>query len=127
MTASGCGGDPEPPEPTHTPAESVASLASYCDIQGLRQMIADGELDRSALPAWADMTEVGGTPLIVDFKKQPEESSAATLDRLYATPGLKKVRVDLADVNKCIDTTTDADIERTQGGPGYLATKEPAP
>ncbi|VXC43820.1 hypothetical protein [Aeromicrobium sp. 9AM] len=86
-------------------------------------MIADGDIDVSALPDWADKTEVEGTPLIVDFKKQPAESHAATLDRLFNSPGLKDVKVNRRAERECLSTTTEADVERTQGGPGYLATK----
>ncbi len=86
-------------------------------------MIADGDVDVSALPEWADKTEVEGTPLIVDFKKQPAESHAATLDRLFNSPGLKDVKVNRRAERECLSTTTEADVERTQGGPGYLATK----
>lgn len=86
-------------------------------------MIADGEVEASALPAWADKTEVDGTPLVVDFKKQPTEGHAATLDRLFNSPGLKDVRVSRRFQRECLSTTTEADVEKTQGGPGYLAAK----
>jgi hypothetical protein len=112
--------DPSP-SPSSKLATSVGSIAAYCEIQGLRQMIADGEVQQSQLPDFADMTEVNGTPLILDFKKPGTESSAAFVDRLFASPGLQGVEVDLGDRDKCADTTTDADIEKSQGGPGYLA------
>ena len=90
-------------------------------------MIAGGEVKTSSLPDWADRTEVDGTPLIVDFKEQPVESHATTLDRLFNSPGLKDVRVPHRDVLSCIDSTTEADVERTQGGPGYLANPSATP
>lgn len=86
-------------------------------------MIADGDLSRSQLPSFADRTEVRGTPLILDFKVRRPESSAAFLGRLYASPGLKDVRVDRTEVETCMETTTDADVEKSQGGPGFLAGK----
>jgi hypothetical protein len=80
VTLGGSDGSDPDPSPSTTPtikiAGSVGSLPSYCEIQGLRQMI--GDVDASALPDWADKTEVDGTPLIVDFKKEPAESHAAT-------------------------------------------------
>ena len=109
------------PDPPSTLATSVGSIASYCEIQGLRALIADGTVDRSQLPDFADMTEDNGTPLILDFKVGGDESSAQFTDRLFASPGLKDVDVDLRERDECADTTTDADIEKSQGGPGYLA------
>ena len=133
MTLGACqGSDSEPtlsPTPTVRLARSVGSLPSYCEIQGLRKLIADGEVKRSQLPGFADMTEVEGTPLIVDFKKDITESHAATLDRLFSSPGLNDVRVNRAAQRECLSTTTEADVERSQGGPGYLAkpSDEPTP
>jgi hypothetical protein len=122
--------DPTPmPSPSTGLARSVPSLASYCEVQELRQLIADGDVDRSKLPNFADMTEVDGTPLILDFKKPPPdgESTTAFVGRLLTSPGLQKVEIDDADRQRCIDTTTDADIERSQGGPGYLANPSAEP
>jgi hypothetical protein len=126
-TLSACDGSDTPtPKPSTSSTQvttSVTSLPSYCEIQGLRQMIADGEIKRSQLPDFADMTEVDGTPLILDFKKRSPEGTASFVGRLFASPGLKGVRNDPTEVTKCTETTTDADVERTQGGPGYLAGK----
>ncbi|KQY56050.1 hypothetical protein ASD11_16400 [Aeromicrobium sp. Root495] len=115
------GSEPAEPSPASTLATSVASLDSYCQVQQLRQMIDDGELERSELPSFADRTEVEGTPRIVDFTKQPSDSSAALVGRLLSSPGLKSVELDPAEVESCMESTTDADVERSQGGPGYLA------
>lgn len=61
------------------------------------------------------------TTRCVDFKKDPTESHAATLDRLFNSPELKDVRVDRTAERECLRTTTEADVESSQGGPGYLA------
>lgn len=120
LTVSACTSDSDP-APQSTLATSVPSLDAYCEIQGLRQMIADGDLERSQLPDFADLTEVDGTPRIVDFTRKPDESSAQLLDRLLSSPGLADVRVRKADIRACMKSTTEADVERSQGGPGYLA------
>ncbi|MBF4570879.1 hypothetical protein ITJ57_19095 [Plantibacter sp. VKM Ac-2880] len=86
----------------------------------LRHLIADGALSRSALPEWADMTEVNGTPLIIDFTEQPDESTTVLVGRLLASEGLQQVELDDNERRNCIDTTTDEDIELSQGGKGYL-------
>jgi hypothetical protein len=122
------GGESDPsPSPRVAHATSV-DLPSYCEIQGLRKMIADDKVDPAALPSFADRTEVDGTPLVVDFKKTvPSEGHAALLDRLFASPGLTDIQVPQRDVLDCIDTTTEADVKRTQGGPGYLANPSAEP
>ena len=101
LALSGCqGSDSDPsPSPSNQQARSVPSLSAYCDIQVLRRMIADGDVKRSALPDTADLTEVDGTP------------------------GLAKVQINDDERRARIDTTTDADIEKSQGGPGYLSTQ----
>ncbi|MET0819756.1 MAG: hypothetical protein ABWY58_02235 [Aeromicrobium sp.] len=112
------------PSPAPSRATSVASLGGYCEIQGLRQMIAAGQVRRSQLPDFADRTEVGGTPLILDFTKRDPGSTAAFVGRLFSAPGLRDVDVESEDVEACTDTTTDADVARQHGGPGYMVDAE---
>lgn len=123
LLVAGCTSDDSDPSSGETTAgvTSIGSVAAYCEIQGLRQMIADGQIQISQLPDFADLTEVDGTPLILDFKKPVAEGSAAFADRLFSSPGLSDVDVDRVKRSECVDTTTDADIEKSQGGPGYLA------
>lgn len=113
---------------TKSPATAIAPagsigpfMSAYCEIQGLRQLIADGDVDSSALPDFVDKTVVEGTPLIVDFTEEPPADLDAFRDRLFATPELAGVSVDRDAQRECLRTTTDADIEKSQGGPGYLA------
>lgn len=126
-----CTSDSEPapgptPTPTIAPARSIGPLVpAYCDIQGLRELIASGDISVSDLPTSVggtkvDLTQVGGTPLIVDFTKAPPPALDRFRDQLHASPGPKDVTIDRDRVVECLRTTTDADIERTQGGPGYL-------
>lgn len=120
LAVSGCGDKDPKPTPTPSGAPSIlGSLRDYCEVQGLRMMIADGEVTSSQLPAWADKTVVDGTPRIVDFRDVPDEGHAARLDRLFGSPGLRSVQVSERYIKRCRDETTNADVERTQGGPGY--------
>jgi hypothetical protein len=133
FSLGGCGSDSDPssaPTPTSTvaPAQSIGPLMSaYCEIQGLRQLIATGDVKRTDLPDYVDHTEVDGTPRIVDFTTKPTVDLDRFRDKLFASPGLEGVTVDRDLQRTCLRTTTDADIERTQGGPGYLANPSAEP
>ncbi|MEH3032857.1 MAG: hypothetical protein PGN07_02165 [Aeromicrobium erythreum] len=122
---AGCRGEPAP-SPTPSASSSLATsifgtTRDYCEVQGLRRMLAEGTLRTSQLPSWADRTVVDGTPRIIDFTTVPPEGHAARLDKLFASPGLRGIDVDEGYLQDCIRDTTNADVERTQGGPGYRA------
>jgi hypothetical protein len=125
IAVAGCdNSDPEPsPSSTAAVATSVP-LPSYCEVQGLRQLIADGTVQLSDLPASADLTEIDGTPRIIDFTQRPSGDPAAMLDELFAAPGLKGVIVPRDYRTACITNTTEADVENSQGGPGYLSSAD---
>jgi hypothetical protein len=96
-------------------------VGGYCEVQGLRTLLASGEISTDDLPTWADLTVVNGTPRIVDFTQPPpgEMSTAQTLDKLFASPGLRGVDTRNAARRDCEANTTDKTIELEQGGPGY--------
>jgi len=126
LSLVGCGSDSDP-SPTHEPTSTIAParsigplMSSYCEIQGLRKLITDGVVKPSDLPDYVDHTEVDGTPRIVDFTTKPTSDLDRFRDKLFASPGLKGITVDRDFERTCLRTTTDADIERTQGAPGYL-------
>jgi hypothetical protein len=127
LALAGCGSDSDgsaAPQPTSSvaPAQSIGPLLpAYCEIQGLRRLITSGDVKRADLPDFVDRTEVAGTPRIVDFSQRPPAHLDRLRDRIFASPGLAGVTVDRDAQRECLRTTTDADVERTQGAPGYLA------
>ncbi len=121
VSLAACDGERRP-EPSASPSGATSIFGStrdYCEVQGLRRLVRDGRVARSRLPSWVDRTEIQGTPRIVDFRTVPKEGHAARLDRLFASPGLSDVDIDEGYLQRCVRETTNADVERTQGGPGY--------
>lgn len=133
LLSAGCTGS-DGPAPSSAGAASAAStsrctredttrcyplpdiLPSYCRVQAARELFADDELTTAELPDWAVTTVRDGTPLIVDFRHPDGTSFVRKVDLLDGFLDGRGLEVKESHVDRCIATTTDADITRTQGG-----------
>lgn len=141
IAPSGCGGDagagggdPESGRPFEAAVSLQQALPGYCEVQGWRALVADGQVDLEDFPDSADATVVDGTPRLIDFTAEPTDgaSTAERLDRMDAETewGDADQPVPGSWGSTCTAVTTDADIVRTQGALGYEApsgTNEPEP